>query len=99
MRAFLLAATTAMLLGACATTTDAEPPEMDFEIEPYTLVGPGGAQAEGEIAILMVPENRGRPSSRLIPLRFVRLRSTAAEPGYPVVYLAGGPGGSAVRNG
>jgi pimeloyl-ACP methyl ester carboxylesterase len=47
----------------------------------------------------MVPESRARTESRLIPLRFVRLRSTAARPGYPVVYLAGGPGGSAVRNG
>jgi pimeloyl-ACP methyl ester carboxylesterase len=99
MKAFLLAATAAMLLGACATTTGAEQAEMNLQIEPYTLIGPGGARAEGELVTLMVPENRARPGSRPIPLRFVRLRSTAAEPGYPVVYLAGGPGGSAVRNG
>lgn len=98
MKAFLLAATAAMLLGACATTGP-EHREMGLQIEPYTLAGPGGARSEGEMATLMVPENRSRAGSRMIPLRFVRLRSTAAEPGYPVVYLAGGPGGSAVRNG
>jgi pimeloyl-ACP methyl ester carboxylesterase len=99
MKAFLLAATAAMLLGACATTAGAGPAEMNLQIEPYTLTGPGGAKAEGEIATLRVPENRSRPDSRRIPLRFVRLPSTAANPGDPVVYLAGGPGGSAVRNG
>ncbi len=72
---------------------------MNLQVEPYMLSGAGGAQAEGELATLMVPESRARTDSRLIPLRFVRLRSTAASPGYPVVYLAGGPGGSAVRNG
>jgi pimeloyl-ACP methyl ester carboxylesterase len=99
MKAFLPAATAAMLLGACATTTGRQERAMSLQVEPYTLAGPGGAQAEGEIATLMVPENRARAGSRPIPLRFVRLRSTAADPGYPVVYLAGGPGGSAVRNG
>ena len=99
MKNFLLAATAAMLLGACTTSREAQEQEMSLEVEPYTLTGPGGAQAEGEIATLMVPENRARAGSRLIPLRFVRLRSTAADPGHPVVYLAGGPGGSAVRNG
>lgn len=98
MKAFLPAAGAAMLLGACATTAGPEP-EMNLQIEPYTLAGPGGAQAEGELATLMVPENRAVAESRPIPLRFVRLRSTAARPGPPVVYLAGGPGGSAVRNG
>jgi len=48
---------------------------------------------------MMVPENRANPKARQIPLKFVRLRSTAAKPGFPVVYLAGGPGGSAVGNG
>jgi pimeloyl-ACP methyl ester carboxylesterase len=41
---------------------------------------------------LLVPENRASPRSRQIPIRFLRLRSTAANPGAPLFYLAGGPG-------
>lgn len=67
--------------------------------EPYTLTGPGGAQAQGELVTLTVPENRANPNARAITIKFVRLPATGAKPGYPVVYLAGGPGGSAVGNG
>jgi pimeloyl-ACP methyl ester carboxylesterase len=43
---------------------------------------------------LLVPENRSDPQSNLIELAFVRFKSTAKTPGPPIVYLAGGPGGS-----
>jgi pimeloyl-ACP methyl ester carboxylesterase len=43
-----------------------------------------------------VPEIRSRPGSRTIELSFVRLRSTAAEPGPPLFFLPGGPGNAAV---
>ncbi|MBI1392704.1 MAG: alpha/beta fold hydrolase [Alphaproteobacteria bacterium] len=43
-----------------------------------------------------VPENRSDPSSRMIDVHYVRFPSTAAAPGAPIVYLAGGPGGSGV---
>ncbi len=53
---------------------------------------------------LWVPENRSEPSSRMIKLEYVRFpmrsqsesakKSTSAS---PIVYLAGGPGGSGVR--
>jgi pimeloyl-ACP methyl ester carboxylesterase len=46
---------------------------------------------------LQVPENRSVDSSRTIPLRFVRFESRAEEPGPPIVYLAGGPGGAGTR--
>ena len=51
------------------------------------------AQEKGE---LIVPENRANPRSRKITLRYQRFPSKAANPGYPIVYLAGGPGGSGV---
>lgn len=41
-----------------------------------------------------VPEDRNDPASRRIPIRFWRLKSTSANPGSPIVYLAGGPGGA-----
>jgi pimeloyl-ACP methyl ester carboxylesterase len=50
-------------------------------------------QEKGE---LVVPENRSDPRSRKITLRYHRFPSTAAKPGYPIVYLAGGPGGSGI---
>lgn len=88
---------TAMLFPASAAA--AQEPDGGLTVEAYTLVGPNGAQTQGELGTLMVPENRSRSGSRRIPLRFVRLRATVPIPGHPVVYLAGGPGGSAVGNG
>ena len=43
---------------------------------------------------LAVPEYRGDPTSRMIELSYVRFASTSDKPGPPIVYLAGGPGGS-----
>ena len=46
---------------------------------------------------LRVPENRAHPSGRELSLPVLRFRSTAAHPATdPVLWLAGGPGGSAV---
>jgi len=58
---------------------------------------PAGAEQDSaaprfELGHLTVPENRSRPEGRTIELAFVRLPSTAAEPGDPIVYLNGGPG-------
>ena len=55
----------------------------------------GGQTYEGERGHLMVRENRKNPQSNLIELVFVRLKSTSDKPGYPTVYLDGGPGSSA----
>ncbi len=69
--------------------------EGDLWFEPIkTQVG--GQTVEGELGRLIVRENRGNPKSNLIEIAFVRLKSTAEKPGYPVVYLDGGPGSSAI---
>ena len=47
---------------------------------------------EADAGLLLVPENRAVAGSRRIPVRFLRLRSTAAHPAAPLFYLAGGPG-------
>jgi pimeloyl-ACP methyl ester carboxylesterase len=44
----------------------------------------------------VVPENRSDPDSRSLTLRYVRFESTSENPGPPIVYLAGGPGGSGI---
>lgn len=43
-----------------------------------------------------VPENRNDPASRMIPITYVRFPATGKRKGPPIVYLAGGPGGSGV---
>jgi pimeloyl-ACP methyl ester carboxylesterase len=43
-----------------------------------------------------VPEYRADPATKLISLHYVRFPSTAENPGNPIVYLSGGPGGSGV---
>ncbi len=41
-----------------------------------------------------VPEYRADPDSRMITLGYIRFPATTPTPGSPIVYLAGGPGGS-----
>lgn len=48
---------------------------------------------EGRITVPLV---RSDPASREITLRYVRFPATTATPGSPIVYLAGGPGGSGI---
>ncbi|MEM9938248.1 MAG: alpha/beta hydrolase [Pseudomonadota bacterium] len=45
----------------------------------------------------MVPENRSNPDSRMIRLEYVRFPATGETAGSPIVYLAGGPGGSGIN--
>ena len=72
----------------------AQPRAGTLKIKPYTFENDKGEKVESEFGILLVPENRTDPQSNLIELAFVRFKSTAKNPGPPIVYLAGGPGGS-----
>ena len=86
----------AVTLSLCAvflTPAFAQPPHAgQISFEPYTLTTYDGQPHPAELGHLWVPENRQKTSSRLIQLAFVRLKSSAANPGSPIVYLAGGPG-------
>ncbi|MGY4398087.1 pimeloyl-ACP methyl ester carboxylesterase [Sphingomonas sp. UYAg733] len=62
---------------------------------PFRFKGWRGAETDAERGFLEVPEDRRDPGSRKIRLGYVRFASTAARPGPPIVYLAGGPGGEA----
>ncbi|MEO0557700.1 MAG: alpha/beta hydrolase [Bacteroidota bacterium] len=71
-------------------------------IEPYTFETRDGRTAEADLGRFLVPENRqledGHPwQGRTLELAFVRFPSTSPNPGPPIVYLAGGPGGSGTR--
>jgi pimeloyl-ACP methyl ester carboxylesterase len=69
--------------------------EGDLWFEPYKIQVEEQT-VEGELGHLIVRENRKSAKSNLIELAFVRLKSTAEKPGFPVVYLDGGPGSSAI---
>lgn len=68
----------------------------DLTIKPYVFENGKGEKVDAEMGVLMVPENRRDPHSNLIELAFVRFKSTAKNPSAPIVYLAGGPGGSGI---
>lgn len=67
-----------------------------LKIKPYTFETNKKEKVDAEFGTLFVPENRSDPESNLIELAFVRFKSTAKNPGPPIVYLAGGPGGSGI---
>jgi len=64
---------------------------------PHEYVSADGTKIAAELGEFHVPENRRKADSKTITLRFVRFKSTAAKPGFPIVYLAGGPGGSGIE--
>src|SRR5215216_3414608 len=84
----------AISLLTTAITIHAQPKAGALKIKPYTFENGKGEKVEAELGTLLVPENRSDPESNLIELAFVRFKSTAKTPGPPIVYLAGGPGGS-----
>jgi pimeloyl-ACP methyl ester carboxylesterase len=68
-----------------------------WRAEPFVLELADGTKLPAERGRIMVREDRRDPRSRKIEIGFVRLRSTSAKPGSPIIYLAGGPGGSGVQ--
>lgn len=71
-----------------------------------TLIPPGetpivfesnaGDRVDAFSGALQVKENHNDPKSRILTLRYVRFPATGEAPGSPIVYLAGGPGGSGI---
>ncbi len=70
--------------------------DYDLTLEPYTFETADGRTQEAELGSFLVPENRTKKESRKIRLKFVRFKSTSHNPGSPIIYLAGGPGGSGI---
>jgi pimeloyl-ACP methyl ester carboxylesterase len=69
----------------------------DLRIEPYAFQpSTKDETVPAEVGRLLVPENRRNPQSRLIEVVFVRFKSSSPNPGSPIFYLAGGPGGSGI---
>lgn len=98
--AILAACPLAACLGAPAPVSPKPEPQAIatpapvLTLDPYTFNGPGGVKIEAKKGTFSVPENRSDPQSRTIKIGFVLFPSTSATPGDPIVYLAGGPGGT-----
>lgn len=88
--AFVSTAALAVLTASCVTTP-ASPVE-----EAIVFKAQSGEITDAFHGSFRVPENRNDPNSRIITLRYVRFPGTSANPGSPIVYLAGGPGGSGI---
>ena len=80
----------------CSLPVAAQQKAGALKLKPYTFENDKGEKVASEFGTLLVPENRNNPDSNLIELAFVRFKSTAKNPGPPIVYLAGGPGGSGI---
>ena len=85
-----------LLLAGCFCFTPGQAQTITFEPFKLTLINDFTIQAEK--GILVVPENHTKPNQNKIELAIVRLKSTSVTPGYPIVYLAGGPGGSGIAS-
>lgn len=94
MRNLLLLAAASLLL----TLTTAAQKAGDINIEPYTFETNKGQKIEAEFGTIYVPEKHSEPNRKLIKLAFVRFKSAPNTFSFPIVYLAGGPGGSGVSS-
>src|SRR5688572_21698003 len=92
----IFAALPFIFLSLSASLAFAQQKTGDVQIEPYVFESASKEKVDAELGRLLVPENRQKADSRLIELAFVRFKSTSKNPGPPIVYLAGGPGGSGI---
>lgn len=90
----LLSALPLTALIACLQPVNAQPLPGESAITFETANGETAEAYEGQF---QVPENRSAEASRSLTLKYVRFPATSETPGNPIVYLAGGPGGSGIR--
>lgn len=65
---------------------------------PYTDANRQKLTIPGLSARLMVPEDPAKPDGAKVELAVFKLPATTANPGAPIVYLHGGPGGASVEH-
>jgi pimeloyl-ACP methyl ester carboxylesterase len=84
----------ALLPHFAASPAAAQPGPGTYETLDSLFVSLAGDTVPAQYGFLWVPEKRSEPQGRMIRLGVVRFASTSPSPGPPIVYLAGGPGGS-----
>jgi len=90
-----LSVATLTLLSACSPSDSSQLAIGSNEIQ-IAFESQSGEVVEAYQGTFEVPENRFAPDSRTLTLHYVRFPSTSDDPGPPIVYLAGGPGGSGI---
>ncbi|WP_339708252.1 alpha/beta fold hydrolase [uncultured Kriegella sp.] len=65
-----------------------------LKLESYQFVSKAHDTVQAELGSFKVLEDRTNGGSDSIQLSFIRFKSTNPKPGNPIVYLAGGPGGT-----
>lgn len=84
---------------ACAASDDMGNKTLirnDRNETPITFTTPAGDSVAAFQGELSVPERHDESNDRTLPLRYVRFPATSDNTGSPIVYLAGGPGGSGI---
>ncbi|HVF41282.1 MAG TPA: alpha/beta fold hydrolase [Gemmatimonadaceae bacterium] len=86
-----------VLMGMTASLAHGQQSTINWAPLTYTsAAGDSVAADSGRVTVL---ENRARPNGAKIEIAVVRFRSTAARPGAPIIYLAGGPGAAGIAGG
>lgn len=89
--------TLACVLSAFTLAAHASGGEPTLKFAPYAFETQRHGTIDAEVAFLEVPRRRDQPEGPRMKLRVVRLPATGGDgSAVPVVYLAGGPGGSGV---
>ncbi len=85
----------AWLLGLSVTLSWAQDVgQREHRTEPYLFRSNSGTTVKAQLGSFSVAENRQRADSPRISLKYIRFAANGGKPGNPIVYLAGGPGGS-----
>jgi len=66
----------------------------NLTITPYEFISRAKDTVQAELGTFKVIEDRTNGKNDSIQLSFIRFKSTNPNPGNPIVYLSGGPGGS-----
>jgi pimeloyl-ACP methyl ester carboxylesterase len=88
-------ARTIMICAVCVSyvrAAPAQPAPGTLVFEPYSLRTYDGQVHAIELGKLTVPESRAKAGGPSVTVAFLRLKSTSATPGSPIVFLMGGPG-------
>ncbi|WP_298918085.1 alpha/beta hydrolase [uncultured Algimonas sp.] len=99
--AVLTSASLLVGLAANIAANPAEPSPMASRVAPSSetpivFEADSGEKVDAFEGTFTVPENRADPDSRKLTIHYVRFPATTDAPGAPIVYLAGGPGGSGI---
>lgn len=65
--------------------------------QPITFTTMDGQTTDAFSGFINVPENRNNSASRSIKVHYVRFPATTEDSTTPIIYLAGGPGGSGIN--